>query len=455
MYKRYEQYKPSDCDWFDDIPLHWNVKKFSKFTKYINRGSTPEYSPKGIMVINQATFSKGIWDISDVRYTSARLEGNKGRVEKDDVLIASTGGGILGKVYYFYEDGEYIADSHVTIIRANEFTNAKFLYYTLKPKYEIINAVLAKGSTNQTELQKQWLKDFLIPAPRKKEQEQIVRFLDWKTKEISHYVKEKRKELNKLGELKNSLIFEAVTKGINRNLETKDSSIGWIGKIPKHWEEIMLFQCTSEQKYSNKLVHHQNLLSLSYGKIVSKDINTTEGLLPASFDTYQVIQDGNIILRLTDLQNDHRSLRVGIATQEGIITSAYTCLKTRKNVLPMFLYLMLHSYDVSKVFYGLGGGVRQSIGFADIRRIIIPLPSIEEQKTIVEFCIQKKEEIENKINNIQNEVKLFEELRNKLISDAVTGKIDVRNIRIPEYQIESEETDTETEENNEIEDYKD
>ena len=130
----------------------------------------------------------------------------------------------------------------------------------------------------------------------------------------------------------------------------KDSGIPWVGQIPEHWDSRFLFQVSKEHYISNKNVLHQNLLSLSYGKIVNKDINKTDGLLPANFDTYQVVEDGNLILRLTDLQNDHKSLRVGLVTQEGIITSAYVCLETFDSILPKFLYYQLHSFDIKKVF---------------------------------------------------------------------------------------------------------
>ena len=99
----------------------------------------------------------------------------------------------------------------------------------------------------------------------------------------------------------------------------KDSGIAWIGKLPEHWETRILSQVATEYFISNKEIKHQNLLSLSYGRIINKDIMTTEGLLPASYDTYQVIREGNIVLRLTDLQNDKRSLRVGLCTQEGFL----------------------------------------------------------------------------------------------------------------------------------------
>ena len=106
----------------------------------------------------------------------------------------------------------------------------------------------------------------------------------------------------------------------------KNSGIEWIGAVPSHWNIRTLYQLVSQVKNKNSDLAEQNLLSLSYGKIKRKDINSTDGLLPASFDGYNIIEAGDIVLRLTDLQNDKTSLRVGLTTERGIITSAYTTL---------------------------------------------------------------------------------------------------------------------------------
>lgn len=135
---------------------------------------------------------------------------------------------------------------------------------------------------------------------------------------------------------------------------------------------------------SNKNIHHQNLLSLSYGKIVKKDIQTKKGLLPASFDTYQMVKDGIIVFRFTDLQNDHKSLRVGLVKEEGIISPAYVCVQC-ENVLPEFLYLQLHTFDLRKVFYSMGDGMRQTLSYSDIKDMDVFVPSMKEQQRIVTF----------------------------------------------------------------------
>ena len=205
--------------------------------------------------------------------------------------------------------------------------------------------------------------------------------------------------------------------------DLEKSSIQWLKKVPKAWESLYLFQVAGEQSISNKEVHNQNLLSLSYGKIKNKDINTTEGLLPASFDTYQIVHDGNIVLRLTDLQNDHKSLRVGLATQTGIITSAYTCLKPRDNILPEYLYLILHTYDVYKVFYSMGGGVRQSIGYKDISKLPILVPDLPTQRVIVDKFYASQAAIERNIELLNSQIELLKEYKSRLTVDLATGSI--------------------------------
>ncbi|MEG0692306.1 MAG: restriction endonuclease subunit S, partial [Oscillospiraceae bacterium] len=200
----------------------------------------------------------------------------------------------------------------------------------------------------------------------------------------------------------------------------KDSKIEWLGQIPEHWEEYYLSQCAVEQNISNKDVHHQNLLSLSYGSIKRKNINKTDGLLPASFDTYQIVNKGNIILRLTDLQNDKRSLRTGLAIETGIITSAYVCLRCLKHINPSFLHKVLHIYDVKKLFYGLGGGLRQGCSYKDLKKLLVYAPSAVEQEQIVRYLDWKVSLINKYVREKKQEVALLKELKNAEINRAVT-----------------------------------
>jgi len=158
------------------------------------------------------------------------------------------------------------------------------------------------------------------------------------------------------------------------------------------WKECPFHVVAKPYFVSNKYAHHQNLLSLSYGKVKRKDINTGKGLLPASFDTYQIIKDGIIVFRFTDLQNDKKSLRVGLAKEEGIISPAYVCVEC-ENISPEFLFLQLYSYDLRKVFYSMGDGLRQTLSYNDVKDMPIYVPSDKEQKFIIEYYNSIESEI--------------------------------------------------------------
>ena len=264
-----------------------------------------------------------------------------------------------------------------------------------------------------------------LPLPPLAEQEKIVNYLENKTSKIDAYVADKEKEIELLQELKQKTIADTVTKGLNPDAKMKDSGISWIGEIPEHWEIRHLSQVSYEHYLSNKEVHHQNLLSLSYGRIIRKDINTTEGLLPASFDTYQIVEEGNIVMRLTDLQNDHKSLRVGLVKEEGIVTSAYVCLGVYDSVYPSYLYNVLHSYDIKKLFYSMGGGLRQNLNWQGLKKLDIPLPPKDEQQSIVAYIEKKCEKIDKLASELQSEIDYLKEYKQRLIADCVTGQIKV------------------------------
>lgn len=214
--------------------------------------------------------------------------------------------------------------------------------------------------------------------------------------------------------------------GYKRYPKYKDSSVEWLGEVPERWGETVISALFDDNKRKNKASVEQNLLSLSYGRIVNKDINTEEGLLPASFDTYQIVESDYIVLRLTDLQNDQRSLRVGHVRERGIITSAYTALKKKSfhMTAARYFYYLLHAYDLMKVFYGMGAGVRQSLGFEELKKIRLLLPDQEEQESIVRYLDRETARIDALIEKKQRLIELLKEKRQAVITQAVTKGLD-------------------------------
>ena len=214
----------------------------------------------------------------------------------------------------------------------------------------------------------------------------------------------------------------------------KDSGIEWIGSVPSDWRVHTLYQLVTQVKEKNSNLQEKNLLSLSYGKIKRKDIDSPDGLLPASFDGYNIIENGDIVLRLTDLQNDHTSLRVGLATERGIITSAYTTLRPIDTSNSKYLFYLLHAFDLKKGFYGMGSGVRQGLNYAEVKELRIVLPSQKEQDAIVYFLDDQCSEIDLAIDEAKSSIQDYKTLKANIISTTVLsgldGDVDKRKCRI-------------------------
>ena len=202
--------------------------------------------------------------------------------------------------------------------------------------------------------------------------------------------------------------------------EMKDSGIEWIGEIPKSWTITILSALFSERKCKNSGLTENNLLSLSYGNIVRKNIESNEGLLPASFETYNIIEPGNIVFRLTDLQNDKRSLRTGLCKERGIITSAYVTLQVRSDDSPRYMHFLFHTYDLCKVFYGMGDGVRQGMNYEDLKRLRILRPDQETQRRIADYLDRKCSQIDAIIARQQEVIEKLKAYKLSVITETVT-----------------------------------
>lgn len=164
---------------------------------------------------------------------------------------------------------------------------------------------------------------------------------------------------------------------------------------------------------------------MSYGHIIRKDINTQKGLLPLSFNTYNIVEPSDIIIRPTDLQNDKKSLRVGYAAERGIITSAYFDLYSKNDAIfnTKFGYYLLSGYDAFKIFYGLGNGVRQSVTFKEFASLPAILPPLAEQQRIADFLDTKCGILDRTIDAVSRQIEDLEKYKKALITKTVTKGI--------------------------------
>ena len=276
-----------------------------------------------------------------------------------------------------------------------------------------------------------------LPLPPLETQQRIADYLDRETAEIDAAVADLDKYVELLEKRRRVVIINSVTgrcKESEGGSTDKLSSptfmddqemggIDWLGKVNSSWGYAPLFTLGSPKKTPNTGMVENNLLSLSYGRIVRRDIESSEGLVPASYENYQIVEPGDLVLRFTDLQNDQRSLRSGLVRERGIITSAYLSFTPdEKKLSPLFFAYLMRAADLSKVFYRMGSGVRQSLNWGELSLMRLPLPSLEVQHRIADYLDQETSEIDFLISKSTKLRDLLLKRRSVLITEVVTGR---------------------------------
>ena len=204
----------------------------------------------------------------------------------------------------------------------------------------------------------------------------------------------------------------------------KESGLPWLGQVPGHWETRPAFGALVPNRERNYGMKEKTVLSLSYGRIVVKPVDKLHGLVPESFETYQIVNPGDIVVRTTDLQNDHTSLRVGMVRDRGIITSAYLALRLKEGVNPEFGFQFLNVWDASKAIYGYGSGLRQNLDFSHFKRMPVCVPSPHEQAAIVRFLDWANGRLERAIRAKRKVIALLGEQKQAIVHRAVARGLD-------------------------------
>lgn len=422
--------KDSGIEWIGNIPATWERCKIKNVISSIGSGTTPTssnidyYNSEDICWIQSGDLYKTSYISNTAVSLSAKaLHLSALQIYAAPFIVVAMYGASVGNIAISTIDA--CSNQACCCIKPDNNNDLKFMYYWLSMcKIDFLSQSIGGGQPNISQSK---IKNQFYYRPQLSEQKVIANFLDSKCSEIDAISADIQKEIEILEQYKRSVITEAVTKGLNPDVEMKDSGIEWVGNIPVHWDVRPLYYYFAERKKKNYLGQEQNLLSLSYGKVIRKDINTSEGLLPDSFNGYNIIEPGDIVLRLTDLQNDKRSLRTGLVKEHGIITSAYVTLKAAKEVVPEYFHYLLHAYDVMKVLYNMGNGVRQGLNYCELSKMHIVAPPLDEQKNIAARldCVCKG--IESIIASKKQQLAVIDSYKKSLIYEYVTGKKEVPN----------------------------
>lgn len=265
-----------------------------------------------------------------------------------------------------------------------------------------------------------------IPLPPLAEQKQIVRYLEDKTSKIDAYVSEKEKEILLLQELKQKTIADAVTKGLNPDVKTKDSSSLISTFCPASWKIVRnkSFMSLTGVKVGNRADEYV-LLSLTTKGIIVRDLESGKGKFPKDFDTYQFVRKGELVFCLFDIDETPRT--VGLVDTEGMLTGAYTALKVNTEIaLPEYIYNYYLCVDNIKALKPYYSGLRKTVRADKFLQIYIPLPPLDEQRAIVSYIEEKCQKIDSLTTELQSEIDYLKEYKQRLIADCVTGQVNVQ-----------------------------
>jgi len=431
--------KNSGINWIGNIPKNWSVMPI----KYLKANEDRAFvdGPFGsnlksehfvedgdVYVIESGCISTGKFIFKNFKTITNEhfFTIDRSECKENDIIIAKIGAnyGMAAELPLLDKRSVVSGNSLKLTLDSQKMDNYLFVreMELAKKNGGFINIV---NETAQPALSLTILNNFRLVVPPAKKQKMISHYLKLKCDEIDELLADIYTEIDTLEEYKCSIITEKVTKGLNPDVLMKDSCIEWIGLIPSSWNIHPVYYYFGERKAKNYDLKEQNLLSLSYGKIIRKDINASGGLLPANFSTYNIVEAGDIIIRPTDLQNDKRSLRTGLVTEHGIITSAYIALMSKSDVNSKYFHYLLHAYDIMKVFYNMGNGVRQGLNYSEFSKLMVIAPSREEQQEIVDYLDNKCEQIDFIIEIKKEQLAVLDEYKKTIIYEYVTGKKEV------------------------------
>jgi len=412
--------------------------RIKEICDFVSRGTTPEYvDDSPFKVMNQATFSKGWLDESNIRFTSKPAY--DAQITKGDLLMASTGGGVLGKVFYFDKDDTcFYADSHVSILRNSKGKHLmKFLYYYFLIRYEEINATMVKGSTNQTELQRNYLLAYEINMPSLSAQQKMVDYLDEKTSAIDTQVELLDKKKDAYTRLKKAMINRTVTHGLDEHVKLKDSGVEWIGMIPEHWERFRLkdlgymysgltgksgddFRCDDETKTK----HYVPFTNVLNNTVVDND-NFHYVVLEENEQQNQV-KAGDLLFLMSseDYESIAKSAVVLGDPGEVYLNSFCRGLRiTNHNCYAPFLNYQLNSEMYRDALrFEARGFTRINIKIDRVASHFVSLPPFSEQQTIADYLDEKCAKIDAAIANIDKQTDALKRLKRSLINEVITGQ---------------------------------
>ncbi|MEG5043514.1 restriction endonuclease subunit S [Microcoleus sp. B4-C1] len=442
--KVYPKYKSSGVELLGEIPSDWVARRLASFGRF-SKGSgisKADLIEEGIPTILYGDiYTKYNLKAENIfNFISQELASNSKLIDKGDLLFTGSGETRedIGKCVTYNGDIKVYAGGDI-IIFSPKTNNHLFLAYSLSSNYAItVKAMNSRGDII-VHIYASSLRNIYLPIPSLAEQQQIVNFLDYKTGECDRFISNRQKQIELLNEQKAAIINKAVTKGINPNAKMKPSGIEWIGDIPEHWELWKLKNLLQAKlKYgANEAAEIDDPNLPRYIRITDFDDDgrlrdDTFKSLPFDVAKEYFLKDGDILFARSGATVGKTMIfenYFGNACFAGYLIMA-RCNPNK--ILSRFLYYYTKtpSYENWKTMIFIENTI-QNIGADKYSLLPIAVPSVEDQQSIIDFIKKETSKVETLISKYQKQIELMQEYRTALISQAVTGKIDVRDWKPP------------------------
>ena len=412
--KRYDTYKDSGVQWLGEIPGHWERTRLKNVMKLLNGRAylQPELQEIGKYRILRVGnfFTNDRWYYSDME-----LEPDK-YCNKGDLLFAWSAS--FGP--YIWNEEKAIYHYHIWKVLLGERYDKLYAYYMFLAFSEVKRRDV-HGST-MVHLTLQNMNQSYIPLPPLSEQRSIVSFLDAKCGKIDEWVTKKQKEVEHLQELKQRVIADAVTRGLNPHVKMKATNIPWLKKIPEHWEMRKMKYLFDERSEKNHPDEPMLSATQSEGVILQSKYQGRVVVVNTGFEGLKLVKVGDFVIHLRSFQGG-----IEYAHDRGIISSAYTILNPKYPEYSAYYKRLFKSSSFIDLLKICVTGIRegQNINYSKLKQFSIPVPPLSEQKQIVSYLDAKCAKIDKLIANITKEIECIKEYKQRLISDVVTGQIKV------------------------------
>lgn len=419
--KRYKQYKETGISWLPEIPAHWEEKRLAtRFHGRVEANSDFEFKRAFKFNYGSVVPKNEVGDPAEYRDVYVKYS----KVLQNDILINGLNLNydfVSQRVAIVPEPG--IVTSAYVVLRPFDTTYAPYFCYLFKAM-DSQKLFHGMGTGIRLTLSFDELKKQLIPIPSIEEQKRIVAYLDKKITLIESCKCQRERELQTLNELKQAEIASVVTRGLNPNVPLKDSGQVQFGEIPAHWDSVKMKYCFTQR--SEKGFPNEPVLCATQSK----------GVIPQSLYENRVVVvnkgfEGLKLVKVGDFVISLRSFQGGIeyAYYQGIISAAYTILTPKDERNSQYFKYLFKSHPFIQLLQTCVTGIRegQNINYAVLGNNFIPIPPIEEQNAIVEYIEAKTNNIDKMIDALKAEIDRLTEYKQRLISDVVTGQLNVQD----------------------------